>query len=131
MWSWGSGSFGLLGHNHIPSDAEERSLFPLSSSFSFMNNIPLFPSARSGIFATPREIETLRDDTIVDLSISSTHAMCCNAVGDVYVWGRNTCKKMIGTVGGVLGPTGKENDDFIMVHFILFIHLLSHHFIIP
>ena len=45
--------------------------------------------------------------------------MCCNAVGDVYVWGRNTCKKMIGTVGGVLGPTGKENEDFISVCFII------------
>ena len=136
VWSWGSGAFGLLGHDYLPSDAEERfSLspsplsplpFPLSPLLSLPNPIPSLPflpspnkqpPSRSGIFATPREIGTLRDDTIVDLSISSTHAMCCNAVGEVYVWGRNTCTKMIGTVAGVLGPTGKEGEDFIMVLF--------------
>ena len=35
-----------------------------------------------------------------------THALCVNATGEVYVWGKNNYTSPQGVVKGILGPCG-------------------------
>eukprot|EP00009_Paramoeba_aestuarina_P003794 CAMPEP_0201514524 /NCGR_PEP_ID=MMETSP0161_2-20130828/6344_1 /ASSEMBLY_ACC=CAM_ASM_000251 /TAXON_ID=180227 /ORGANISM="Neoparamoeba aestuarina, Strain SoJaBio B1-5/56/2" /LENGTH=419 /DNA_ID=CAMNT_0047911107 /DNA_START=154 /DNA_END=1410 /DNA_ORIENTATION=- len=60
VWSWGSNAFGMLGHH-----TQNQAVLP------------------------PGEVESLRNETIIDLNVSDTHVICANAKGEVYVWGKN------------------------------------------
>ena len=63
----------------------------------------------------PHEVESLRDQTIVDLSVSDTHVLCVSARGEVYAWGKNVYTSPKGTVEGILGPTNLQSQTFIEV----------------
>jgi len=80
VWSWGNNSSGLLGH---------------AANFNQK-------------FLSPSQVEGLRNETIVNLSVSDTHVICVNAKGEVYVWGKNYYESPNGDVPNVLGLPSKH-----------------------
>ena len=62
----------------------------------------------------PREITALHNETIVDVSMSDTHALCVNARGQVYAWGLNVSKS---GSRGILGHSDMDYGDVIMVSY--------------
>jgi hypothetical protein len=67
----------------------------------------------------PKAIPAFHAETIVDMSISTTHVLCTNSKGQVFVWGKNRYKKGKILIGGILSSFTNVEATIIEVIFRL------------
>ena len=73
-----------------------------------------------------REISALKEETIVDISMGETHAICCNAHGEVFIWVRDFTFSFSSPLHLLFSPLLSSSSSslfllFLSVSFLLFL----------